>query len=152
MIIQKAELFKDLGPEITEEISKIMIEESYDPGKFIFEAGAPARYFYILLEGRVRLFIGTKAEISYTVNVPGEAFGWTGLVDRPSYIASAECSATSKVIKIENAALNNIFKKDPEGGMLFYKRLAGAVVQRLIHNYEAFLSAGSLKEVTASYG
>jgi hypothetical protein len=36
--------------------------------------------------------------------------------------------------------------------MMFYKRLAGAVVQRLIHNYEAFLSEGSLKEVTPSYG
>jgi CRP-like cAMP-binding protein len=152
MIIQKAELFKDLGPEITNEISKIMIEESHDPGKIIFEAGAPAQHFYILVEGRVRLFIGTKAEITYTVNLPGEAFGWTGLVDRPAYTATAECVAPSKVIKIENERLNKLFDKDTAGGMMFFKRLAGAVVQRLIHNYEAFLSEGSLKEVSQSYG
>jgi CRP/FNR family transcriptional regulator, dissimilatory nitrate respiration regulator len=152
MIIQKADLFKDLSPEIVNEISKIMIEESYEPGTLIFEAGAPAQHFYILVGGMVRLFIGKKSEISYTVNMEGEAFGWTGLVDRPAYTATAECGVASKVMKIENQSLYKIFEKDRAGGMMFYKRLAGAVVQRLIHNYEAFISEGSLKEVTPSYG
>jgi CRP-like cAMP-binding protein len=152
MIIQKADLFKDLSPEVVNEISKIMIEESYEPGASIFEAGAPAQHFYILIGGMVRLFIGKKSEISYTVNVEGEAFGWTGLVDRPVYTATAECAASSKVMKIENKSLNKIFEKDTASGMMFFKRLAGAVVQRLIHNYEAFISEGSLKEVTPSYG
>lgn len=152
MIIKKADLFKDLSPEIVNEISKIMIEESYEPGTLIFEAGAPAQHFYVLVRGMVRLFIGKKSEISYTVNMEGEAFGWTGLVDRPVYTATAECGAPSKVMKIENARLYKIFEKDTAGGMMFYKRLAGAVVQRLIHNYEAFISEGSLKEVTPSYG
>jgi len=152
MIIQKADLFKDLSPEITDEITQIMIEESYQPGTSIFKAGAPAQDFYILVEGMVRLFIGTKAEISYTVNIPGEAFGWTGLVDRPAYTATAECAAPSKVMKITNESLNKIFEKDTASGMMFYKRLAGAVVQRLINNYEAFISEGSLKDVTPSYG
>lgn len=152
MIIQQADLFKDLSPEIVNEISNIMIEESYQPGTLVFEAGAPAHNFYILVEGMVRLFIGTKAEISYTVNIPGEAFGWTGLVDRPVYTATAECGTPSKVMKIENESLDKIFQKDTASGMMFFKRLAGAVVQRLIHNYEAFISEGSLKEVTPSYG
>ena len=55
-------------------------------------------------------------------------------------------------MKIENKSLNQIFEKDPASGMIFYKRLAGSVVQRLIWNYEAFISEGSLKEVTPSYG
>lgn len=152
MIIQQTELFKDLSPEIMNEIAKIMIEESHEPGAFVFEAGAPAQHFYILVEGTVRLFIGAKAEVSYMVNIPGEAFGWTGLVDRPVYIASAQCAASSKLVKIENASLNKVFATDTASGMMFYKRLAGAVVQRLIHNYQAFISEGSLKEVTPSYG
>jgi len=152
MIIQQLELFKDLSPEIMNEISKIMIEESREPGDFVFKAGAPARHFYILVEGRARLYIGTGAEISYTVSIPGEAFGWTGLVDRPAYIATAECATPTKIVKIENESLNKIFAKDTASGMMFFKRLAGAVVQRLIHNYDAFISQGSLKEVTPSYG
>jgi CRP-like cAMP-binding protein len=152
MIIQKAELFKDLSPEIMSEISKIMIEESYEPGALVFEAGAPAKDFFILVGGMVRLFIGKKSEISYTVNIEGEAFGWTGLVDRPVYTATAECAAPTKVMRIENESLNKILKKDTASGMIFFKRLAGAVVQRLIHNYEAFVAEGSLKDVTPSYG
>ncbi len=152
MIIQQTDLFKDLSPEIMDEISKIMIEESCQPGTFVFEAGKPATHFYILGEGRIRLCIGTKAEITYTVNNPGEAFGWTGLVDRPVYVAPAECVAPSKITRIENAKLAKIFEKDAASGMIFFKRLAGIVVQRLLNNYEAFLSGGSLKDVTPSYG
>jgi len=152
MIIQKADLFRDLSPEIVNKISEIMIEESYEPGVLIFEAGGPASHFYILSGGMVRLFIGKKSEISYTVNMEGEAFGWTGLVDRPVYTATAEVAASSKIMKIENKSLNKIFEMDTASGMMFYKRLAGSVVQRLIHNYEAFISEGSLKEVTPSYG
>ena len=152
MIIQKTELFKDLSTEIVNEISKIMTEESYLPGTLIFEADAPATHFYILVEGRVRLSVGTKAEITYTVNLPGEAFGWSGLVDRPVYIATAQCAAPSKIVKIQKERLNKIFEKDTASGMMFFKRLAGAILQRLIHNYQAFVSEGSLKEVTPSYG
>jgi len=152
MYVQDAELFKDLSPEIMKELSKIMVEESYEPGAFVFKAGSPARHFYILVDGRVRLFIGTKAEISYTVCNPGEAFGWSGMVDRPLYTATAECSTRTKVMKIDNESLNKIFEKDTASGMMFFKRLAGAVVQRLIYNYETFISEGSLKDVTPSYG
>ncbi|MEW6139041.1 MAG: cyclic nucleotide-binding domain-containing protein [Thermodesulfobacteriota bacterium] len=152
MIIQEANLFKDMSPETANEISKITVEESYEPGTFIFEAGAPARHFYILVEGRVRLSIGTQSEITYTVSVPGEAFGWTGLVDRPTYTATAQCVFHSKVVKIDNDKLLKILEKDTASGMTFFKRLAEAVVQRLIYNYETFLSERTLKDVAPSYG
>jgi CRP/FNR family cyclic AMP-dependent transcriptional regulator len=152
MIIPEAQLFKDMSPETSNEISKIMIEESHEPDRFIFEAGAPARHFYILIQGSVRLSIGTTSEITYTVSIPGEAFGWTGLVDRPTYTATAKCVFHSKVMKIDNEKLSKIFEKDTASGMIFFKQLAGAVVQRLIYNYESFLSEGSLKDVAPSYG
>jgi CRP-like cAMP-binding protein len=149
MIIQKADLFKDQSQETMNEITKVMVEESHEKGSLVFKAGTPANHFYILVDGRVRVSIGTEAEIDYTVNLPGEAFGWTGMVDRPVYVASAECVAPSKVVKIGKESLNKIFEKHPEMGMMFFKRLAGAVVQRLIYNYETFLSEGSLKGVSS---
>jgi CRP-like cAMP-binding protein len=152
MIIRKAELFKDLSQETINEISKIMIEESHEAGSPIFKAGTPASNFFILVDGRIRLFIGTEAEIDYTVSIPGEAFGWTGLVERSEHVATAECEAPSKVVRIENEKLAKIFEKDAYGGMMFFKRLSGAVVQRLIYNYDTFLSEGSLKGVAPSYG
>ena len=152
MIIQKADLFKDLSPETMNEVSKIMVEESCDKGSAVFRAGNPAKNFYVLVDGTIRLSMGSGAEIDYTVSRPGEAFGWSGMVERPVYMATAECLTPCKLIKIENEKLNTVLKNDPVGGMTFYKCLGGCIVQRLGYNYDAFLSEGSLKGVTASYG
>jgi CRP/FNR family transcriptional regulator, cyclic AMP receptor protein len=152
MIIQKADLFKDLSPETMNEVSKIMVEESWDKGSSVFSAGNPAKHFYILVDGTIRLSVGSEAEIDYTVSRPGEAFGWSGMVDRPVYMATAECLTPCKLIKIDNEKLNTVLGKDSSSGMKFYKCLASCVVQRLVYNYGAFLSEGSLKGVTASYG
>ena len=150
MIIQEADLFKELSPEIRKEISEIMVEETYPPGSSVFKAGDPADSFYLIVDGRVILTVGTEGQIDYTASVPGEAFGWTGMVDRPTYVATAECLTPCKLVKIEKTRLDRILKKDLGSGMIFFKRLAAAVVQRLIDNYGMFLSEGYLKGV--SYG
>jgi CRP-like cAMP-binding protein len=152
MIIQKADLFRDLSPETMNEIAKIMVEEFHEKGSLVFKAGDPANSFYLIVEGTVRLSIGTEGQIDYTANRPGEAFGWTGLAGRPAHVATAECVTPCKVARIEKGALDKVFEKDTAAGMIFFKRLAGTVVERLIYNYQAFLSAGSLKGVTPSYG
>jgi CRP-like cAMP-binding protein len=152
MIIQKADLFRDLSPETMNEISKIMVEQSYDKGTLLFKAGDPATCFYLIVDGAVRLSIGTEAEIDYTADRQGEAFGWTGMVDRPAYVATAVCSAPSKLVKIEKDKLIETLQKDPNSSAVFFRRLAGAVVQRLIDNYGMFLTEGSLKGVTYGSG
>ena len=152
MIIQKADLFKDLSQEAMSQISTIMVEESYEKGSLVFKAGEPANSFYLIVDGRVRLSMGAEGRIDYTASLPGEAFGWTGMVDRTGYVATAECVTPCKLVKIEKAKLNQVLGKDPASGMIFFKRLAGAVVQRLIDNYGAFLSEGSLTGVTYGSG
>lgn len=152
MIIQEADLFRDVKGQTMSEISKIMVEESYEKGSLVFRAGDPARSFFLIVDGRVRLSIGAEGEIDYTASRPGEAFGWTGMVDRPTYVASAECLTPCKLVRIDRERLNAVLQSDPQTGMLFFKRLAGAVVQRLVDNYNAFLSQGSLRGVTYGTG
>jgi len=152
MIIQKADLFRDLSQEAMNEITKVMVEESHEKGSVLFKAGEPASNFYLIVDGTVRLSIGTVGEIDYTANRPGEAFGWTGMVDRPAYVATAECVTPCKLVRIQKDRLDTLLAKDPASGMIFFKRLAGAVVQRLIDNYGAFLSEGRLKGVTYGTG
>ena len=149
MFIQESDLFKDLGEQTMTDLSRIMVEEFYNKGDMVYTQRDRANNFYILWEGRVRLCIGDEAEIDYTVSNRGEAFGWSGLVDRECYTSRAECVAQSKVYKIDKEKLCKLFEKHPDVGMLFYKRLAGAVVDRLVCNYDAFLCEGSLKGVTS---
>ena len=152
MIIQQAELFMGLGENAMQAIAKIMAEESHEKGVVLFKAGEPATSFYLVGEGTVRLSVGTAGEIDYTANRPGEAVGWTGMVDRTSYTATAECLTPCRLFRIEKERLNEILEKDPASGMVFFKRLATVVVQRLMDNYSAFLSAGSLSGVTYGSG
>lgn len=152
MIIQKADLFQDVSPETMNEISRIMVEESYDKGSVVFKVGDPANSFYLIVDGSVTLSIGAAGEIDYTANRPGEAFGWTGMVDRSTYVATAKCSTPCKLVKIEKEKLNEVLGKDLASSTAFFKHLAGAVVQRLIDNYGMFLTEGSLKGVTYGSG
>lgn len=151
MFIQKTDLLKDLGAETVGEINKIMVEETYGVGQVVFTPKDAANHLYILAEGEVRLSVGEEAEIDYTVSHPGEVFGWSCMVDRETYPAKAECMAPTKLVKIEKKAVSQILATRPADGMLFFKRLAGCVAQRLWGSYQAFLSEGSLKGIT-SYG
>ncbi len=151
MFIQETDLFKEVSQEAMNEIATIMVEQSYDKGAILFAEGDPADYFFILKEGRVRLAVGREAEIDYPVSRPGEAFGWSSLVGREVYTAQVECEIPCKVIKIEKESLQEIFRKHPESGMFFFKRLAGAIGQRLIYAYNAFLLEQS-PERDMSYG
>lgn len=151
MYLKEADLFRNLSGGAMSEITAIMVEEFYEPGAVLFGEGDPASHFYVLMEGRVRLAVGEGAEVDYTVSNPGEAFGWSSLVDRTVYTAGAECETPTRLIKMEREDLQKIFQKYPESGTLFYKRLAGAIGDRLISAYKWLLSEQK-PSMAASYG
>jgi CRP-like cAMP-binding protein len=151
MFIREIDLFEGMSQRFIEEIAKIMVEESYDEGSFFFKEGDPADNFYVLEEGSIRLAIGEEGHITYTLNTPGDSFGWSSLVDRDVYTTSAQCTRPTKVITIEKGKLQKIFDKHRFSGLMFYKRLARTIGDRLINNYNSLLSAYRGEE-TASYG
>ena len=141
MFIKKIDLFEGMGQGFIDEIAKIMVEESYSEGSFLFKEGDLADNFYVLEEGSVKLTIGEEGQVTYTINTPGDSFGWSSLVDREAYTANAECRQPTKVIKIGKEKLNKIFDKHRFSGLMFYKRLARIIGERLLNNYNALLSA-----------
>lgn len=149
MFIKEIELFKGMSQDVMSEIAGSAIEESCSAGQVLFEQGDPAEHFYVLEEGNVRLEVGQQSHINHILNNTGEAFGWSSLVDRDVYTASAKCLADSKLIKIKKQKLERIFAKDTASGFTFYKRLAGIIGQRLINAYNA-VSAPIREEVPAS--
>lgn len=151
MIIEQSDLFKGLSPEIINEISNNFTEESYEKGSLIIKEAQVAEHFYILEEGEIRLSVGEKGRITHLISRSGETFGWSSLVDRDTYTASAECLAPSKVVKIEKEKLSKIFEHDPASGMLFFRRLARIIGERLVISYSTILSAYKV-EGPPSYG
>jgi len=141
MFIEQADLLKGVGRRFIKKFVKIMVDESHLQGAFLFTEGDPADNFYVLEEGSVKLSIGEEGHITHIVSKRGEAFGWSSLVDRDVYTASAECSAPTKVLKIPREEMNRILDNNPADGLIFFKRLAGVVGKRLINSYRSLLAA-----------
>jgi CRP-like cAMP-binding protein len=140
MYLDTAYLFHGVQEETRRKILDAAVEETHAAGAFIFRQGEAARHFYILSEGRVRLSAGHKELLAYVASDPGDAIGWSSLVDNPTYTASAECLIPVKVMKIENHRLEQILSEDCASGLAFYKHLAALIGRRLVKSYKAALS------------
>lgn len=151
MFIREAELFKGMSQEFMSDLAKIMVEESYKKGTILFHECDVPDCFYVLEDGRVRLSIGERGHLVQTLTEQGEAFGWSSLVERDTYTSSAECVTQCKLIKIDKEKLNTVFEKHLGDGLLFFKRLAGVIGQRLINSYNSLLSSQG-GEDQPSYG
>jgi CRP/FNR family transcriptional regulator, cyclic AMP receptor protein len=115
-------------------------EETYEQKDFIFRQGEPARHFFILGEGRVRLTLGQGELLAYVASDPDELIGWSSLVENETFTAAAECLSPVKSLRITKKRLDEILREDPASGMAFYKNLAAIIGRRLVKSYQATLS------------
>ena len=141
MIIDKANLFEGMDAGVVGEIDAATVRETFEPGAFIFRSGDPCEHLYILAEGRVRLSVGGEGLVALVVRNPGDAFGWSSLLDRDSYTASAECLGATVVGKLPRSALAKVLDRECATGLIFYKRLAKLMAQRLMLAYRLLPAA-----------
>ncbi len=136
MYVKQADFFWGTSQIFVNEVMKISKKESWEKGYFLFHEGIPANYFYILLKGRVRLSIGEFGQVVYIVSRAGEAFGWSSLIGRKTYSASAECREPVELIVFDSEKFQKILKSDPHNGLLFFHGLATTIGNRLLQAYK----------------
>lgn len=136
MIIKQADLFYGLNHNFIKDLMAIASRTSCVKGDIIFRSDEPATYFYILIQGCVRLRLGHGGREVFTSCRIGEIFGWSSLIGRQTYSASAECMETATLLKVDRQQFQSILEKDLSSGLLFFKQLAAALGSRLIQLYE----------------
>jgi CRP-like cAMP-binding protein len=141
MYIQQSDLFWGMDREFVKKIMNVAEKKSYGKGQFLFHEGDPADNFYVLIKGQVKLSIGEAGQMVYTVDRAGEAFGWSSLIERDVYSASGECQQDTLLQKFDSSALVNILEQDPANGLIFIKRLAGLIGNRLVWSYKMITSS-----------
>jgi CRP-like cAMP-binding protein len=151
MYFQQSELFKGLDEGFVKEFMDLGEKETYKTGHILFREGDRAGYFYVLLEGGVKITIGETGHTVYSVDQPGEVFGWSSLVGRDDYSASAECREKTRLLRIDVGTLNNVLEKNAVTGMHFFKRLAGVLGNRLLQTYK-LMSDAAEADISRSYG
>ncbi len=124
---------------------------TFKQNQIIFRQGENADFFYILVQGKVDISVGENGHTVYTVNNPGEVFGWSCALGRSEYSATAECKSDCKVVKIKGEDVIKFLEKSPEKGIIFFKSVARILVNRLLQLYR-LISEITGKEAGITYG
>ena len=109
---------------------------SHKKGEILFRENDSANFFFILLNGRVKLSVGQPKQVVYNAERNGEAFGWSSLIGGAVYSASAECLEPTKLLKTDSNKLSGILAKDADNGIIFFKQLAATLGNRLLETYK----------------
>ena len=142
MIFDNENLFTGLGKIFMKDFIEIASKESRGEGYEIFYEGDPATHFYIMIEGKVELSIKKGKHDVFTIQRPGEIFGWSSLVGGNEYSATAVCKKPSVLLAVERQLLEDLLEKHPKCGFVFFKKMAEALGKRLIEAYKIIHERG----------
>ena len=151
MYLKQKDIFWAMNNAFVKRIMNVSTTKSYERKDLLFRQGDLANHFYILLKGRVKLTLGKTGQSIYIVSHAGEAFGWSSLIDREIYTASAECMTPVKLLRFDREKFLKILEEDPANGLVFFKRLAGLLGNRLLYSYE-MISTTAQTGISASFG
>jgi len=138
MYIQQVELTRGVGRDFVKTLTEMSVKEEHEQGDTLFRRGDPANQAFLLLIGRVHLKVGETGHVIHIVSRPCETFGWSSLVDRDEYSATAECVEQTALRRLHRADLHKLLKKDPTNGLIFFQRLAGMLGERLMESYARY--------------
>ena len=137
MFIKQSEIFLGTSMDFVKKFMDISQMTSHAEGDVLFRENDPARHFYVLINGSVKLSVGDPARVVYSATRHGEAFGWSSLIGRADYSASAQCEEPTKLLKTDSARFSDILEKDPSNSFVFFKQLAATLGNRLLESYKA---------------
>ena len=136
MYIKQSELFTGTSMDFVKKFMDISELSSHNKGEVLFKENDPAKYFFILLNGCVKLSVGKPERVVYSAKINGEAFGWSSLIRGDVYSASAECLESTKLLKTDRDKLSRILEEDAENAMIFFKQLSATLGKRLLETYK----------------
>ena len=139
MVFKMGDFIMGMGKEFALQAMEISEKLSLAEGDTLFKEGESADYFYVLIKGRVELSLGTAGPVVYTAKHPGEVIGWSSLVGRNSFSASARCLEPVKLVKFDRENFFAILQKNASNEALLYKRLAQMLGNRLLELYPTIM-------------
>ncbi len=77
MYIKQSELLMGTSMDFIKKFMDMSQMVSHEKGDILFREKDPALFFYVLLNGRVKLGVGESDQRVYDVRQNGGAFGWS---------------------------------------------------------------------------
>lgn len=143
-IISKSPLFYNLGEEDLKKIRGIAEDKFYDKGRPVFLEGQEAEGFYLVVDGKVKIFkvsLEGKEQILHIYG-PGNPVGEVPVFSGQQFPASAETLLKSHLLFIPRSAFVDLIFKNPS---LCLNMLA--VLSKRLRQFTIQVENLSLKEI-----
>lgn len=123
--MERCELFQDLDRQQTMAVAALVEETTFEPEQYLIKESEPAEYVYIVTEGRaVAQLALDHGWLSLGMVGPGEAAGWSSLVDSKLYPASVKALTSMRAARIEASGLRLLMNVEPSIGYPVQRRLS----------------------------
>lgn len=139
-------LFEGLPKEQLRDIASIALEKTFKRGQTVFSEGEPARGFYVVMSGRVKIYIlspDAKEQILHIFGA-GEPFGEVPVFEGRNFPAHAVAIEASRFLFFPRDAFINLIKKNPSLALNML-----AILSRRLRRFTVLVDALALKEVPA---
>lgn len=131
----QADLFWGMSIEFVTAVTDLAVHVTFNEGDKVFDNGDPADSFYLLLKGSVTMKRGVDK--LYTAEKAGEIFGWSALIHREEYAASATCDKKTELMIIKSKPFLEILEDRSDDKAALYERLAKMLGTQLLEVYIA---------------
>ena len=132
--LDKTEVFQFLRPDQLKMISDVARVELFQAGDTIYEKGARADHFYIVLEGQVSLRLPTRSGVTIQIDelTSGAIFGSCVCFQLADYSLNAQCTRDTRLLKISSTTLKELMDQDLLMGYTIQTQISRIYFQRYI--------------------
>lgn len=107
-------------------------EIRFKENELVLTGREQSKYFYLLLEGSISIEVSAR---SYVVSIlalgPGEAFGWSALLDHHDTLFQVRAREDCRVLRIDGADLTAALRADPLLAAQVYRRALSLAAERV---------------------
>ncbi len=135
MHLVQGKLFWGMDIEFVKQVTDLAENVQCKDGEKIFDVGDQAEYFYVLLKGSVIMERGKDKW--YTAKQPGEIFGWSALIRRGEYAASATSGIDTEILKIGRKPFLDLLEQSAGNKALLYEHFAKMLGDQLLEVYSS---------------
>jgi CRP-like cAMP-binding protein len=114
--LRKTEIFRGLTDQVLTTILNFSRQRTYRKDEFVFMQGAPARRFYVVKSGQIKLYQTTADGGRVTLRYvgPGEAFGVIVVLRETEYPVSAQAAEDCVLLGWSDQNLKDIMLQHPK--------------------------------------
>ena len=130
-LLKRAMPFQMVGPDVLASIAGLAKWKSYAKGDVIYQMGDEADDIYLVSSGNVRHTLHGNSgagELERTMR-SGDVFGWAAVMEDQARLATTVCLERTELVRINGAALINLFKSVPTVGDIVMSRFATMITR-----------------------